>query len=119
MASFTKSGLSGAPTGNRGIKIAATSTPGTTIHTAVAGTTAGTYDEVWLWAYNSHTADVVLTIEFGGTTAPDDNIVLTIPFKQGLFLIVPGLSLQNTLIVKAFAATTNVIVLSGYVNKIT
>lgn len=59
-----------------------------------------------------------LTIEFGGTTVPDDNIIVTIPTKSGLYLIVPGLVLQNGLVVKAFAATANVIVLSGYVNKI-
>lgn len=115
---FIKAGLSGAPAGNRGIKVAATATPGTTIHTAVSGTNTGTYDEIWLWAYNGHTADVVLTIEFGGTTVPDDNIIVTIPTKSGLYLIVPGLVLQNGLVVKAFAATANVIVLSGYVNKI-
>lgn len=113
-----KIGLSGAPAGNRGIKIAATATPGTTIHTAIAGTQAGTYDELWLWAYNSHSADVVVTIENGGTTAPDDTIKFTVPFQQGLFLIAPGLSLQNTLIVKAFAGTTNVVVIHGFVNRI-
>ena len=113
-----KIALSGAPSGNRGIKVAATGTPGTTIHTAIASTQTGTYDEIWLWAYNGHTADVVLTIEFGGTTVPDDNIVVTIPYKQGLFLVVPGLSLNNTLVVKAFAATANVIVIQGYVNRV-
>lgn len=113
-----KQGLSGAPTGNRGIKVAATATPGTTLHTAVAGTNQGNYDELWLWAYNSHTADVVLTIEFGGTTAPDDNIVVTAPYKAGLLLVVPGLVLQNGLVVKAFAGTTNVIVIQGFVNRV-
>lgn len=113
-----KQGLSGAPTGNRGIKVAATATPGTTIHTAVAGTNTGNYDECWLWAYNGHTADVVLTIEFGGATVPDDNIVVTVPYKQGLLLIVPGLVLQNALVVKAFAATTNVITIQGFVNRV-
>lgn len=113
-----KTGLSGAPTGNRGIKVAATSTPGTTIHTAVTGTDSGQYDEIWLWAYNDHTADVVLTIEHGGTTAPDDTIKFTVPFKQGLFLIIPGFALQNGNVVKAFAATTNVVVIHGYVNRL-
>lgn len=115
---FVKAGLSGAPTGNRGIKVVATATPGTTIHTAVTGTLAGTYDEIWLWAYNGHTADVTLTMEMGGATVPDDNIVVDIPTKSGLYLIVPGLPLQNGLVVRAFASVANVIVISGYVNKI-
>lgn len=107
--------LSGSTDG-RGIKVVATTTLGTTIHTAVAGTTLGTYDEVYLWAYNGHTADVVLTIEFGGVTVPDDNIVQTIPFKAGLFLVVPGFLLQNAKVVSAFAAIANVITIHGHVN---
>jgi len=119
MATFVKSGLSGAPAGNRGIKVVQTATAGTLIHTAVAGTTVGTWDEIWLWCYNSHSADVVLTIEWGGVTVPDDNIVITIPFKQGAFLIIPGWVLQNTLVVRAFASIANVLVIDGYVNKVT
>jgi len=118
MALAVKRKLSGSTDG-RGIKIAATSTPGTTIHTAVAGTTAGTFHEIWVWFFNSHTADVVVTVEFGGTTAPDDNVTLTVPTKAGAFLAIPGWILQNTDVVKAFAATTNVIVAYGFVNSIT
>lgn len=118
MAIAVKRKLSGSTNG-KAIKIGATSTPGTLIHTAVSGTTAGTFDEVWLYAYNSHTADVVLTIEYGGATAPDDNIVQTIPYKQGIFLVVPGLVLQNSLEIRAFAGTTNVVTVSGYVNSMT
>lgn len=105
-------------TDGKAIKIAATSTAGTALHTAVAGTTAGTFDEIWLWAYNSHTADVLLTIEFGGADAPDQNIVVMIPPKEGLIPVVPGLILQNEATVKAFAGTTNVITISGFVNAI-
>lgn len=119
MASFVKSGLSGAPAGNRGIKVVATATAGTLIHTAVTGTTAGTFDEIWLWAYNGDTVDRTLTVEFGGVTVPDDNIILNVPTKAGLFLVVPGLPLQNAVVVRAFASAANVIVISGYVNKVT
>lgn len=77
---FVKRKLSGSTDG-KAIKVAATASTGTTIHTAVSGTTAGTFDEIWLWAYNSHTTGVTLTIEFGGTTAPDQNIVIDIPAK--------------------------------------
>jgi len=110
--------LSGSTDG-KAIKVVQTATAGDTIHTAVAGTTAGTFDEIWIWAYNGHTADVVLTLEWGGATVPDQNIVQTIPFKKGLFLVAPGLILQNGMVVKAFAATANVITLNGYVNTMT
>lgn len=114
MATFTKVQLSGGTTGKQ-IKVAATGTPGTTIHTAHA--TA--IDEIWLWAVNSDTTDRKLTIEFGGTTAPDDLIEVTIPAEAGLVSVVPGLTLTNSLVVKAFAASANVVLVNGYVNRIT
>lgn len=118
MATVVKRILSGSTNG-KPIKVVQTATAGDTIHTAVAGTTAGTYDEIWLYAYNGHTAAVVLTIEFGGATVPDQNIVLTVAAKAGLVLVVPGLILQNGMVVKAFAATANVITISGFVNSMT
>lgn len=118
MSTAVKRKLSGSTDG-KAIKVVATATAGTTIHTAVAGTTAGTYDEIWLWAYNGHTANLALTIEFGGADVPDQNIIQTIPFKQGLFLVVPGLILQNGMVVKAFAASANLVTITGYVNSIT
>ncbi|MFA6959957.1 MAG: hypothetical protein WC205_04300 [Opitutaceae bacterium] len=99
------------------IKVVATATAGTTIHTAASGTT--TVDEVWLWAVNSDTTARKLTIEYGGVSSPDDTIELTIPAESGLVLVVPGLLIQNSLIVKAFAATANVLMIGGYVNRIT
>lgn len=118
MATAVKRKLSGSTDG-RGIKVVATASAGTTIHTAVAGTTAGTYDEVWLFAYNSDTANRLLTIQFGGTTTPDDDIKVTIPFQTGLMLIIPGLILQNGSIVKAYADAANVVTIQGFVNAIT
>lgn len=111
----TKNKLSGSTNG-KGIKVVATATLGTTIHTAVAGTSS--FDEIWLYAYNGHTADVVLTLEWGEATVPDGNTIITIPFKQGRFLIVDGRLLNNTLVVTAFASTANVIIIDGFVNQI-
>lgn len=98
------------------IKVVATATPGTTIHTAGSGTT--NLDEVWLWAVNSDTSARKLTIEYGDTTSPDDTIEVTISPESGLVLVCPGLVIQNSLVVKAFAATANVVMLTGYVNRI-
>jgi hypothetical protein len=106
--------LSGS-TSAKGTKVAATATPGTLIHTVHATN----LEEVFLWAYNGHTADVVLTLEWGGVAVPDDNIVLTVPTKDGLHLVAPGLLLTGGLVVRAFAATTNVITLHGFANQIT
>ena len=114
MATFTKLKLSGSTDG-KAVKVAATATAGTTIHTAHA--TA--LDEIWLYAHNSSAATVKLTLEFGGTAAPDDHIEINIGAEgTGLVLVSPGLLLTNSLIVKAFAATANVVTLTGYVNRI-
>ncbi len=118
MATAVKRKLSGSTDG-KPIKVVAIATPGTVIHTAIASLTAGTFDEVWLWAYNGHTSAVILTIEFGGPGVPDENIIVSLPSKSGLIPIVPGLILQNALAVKAFADVANVVTLSGFVNAIT
>ena len=119
MATFTKVALSGSTQG-KGIKVVATATTGTTIH--ATGTSSTIIDEVWLYAYNSSTGPVSLTVEFGGTTAPDNNIKIDIPPTSGLTLVVPGLILTGTgaaaNTVTAFAGTANVVTLSGYVNRI-
>lgn len=115
---FNKAKLSGAAAGNLGIKVVATATLGTTIHTAVAGITANTFDEIWLWAVNSDTTARKLTLEWGGATAPDALIEVTIPAESGLFLVAPGLILQNSLVVTAFCATANVVMIHGYVNEV-
>ena len=119
MASFAKTTLSGSTDG-RAVKVVATSTAGTTIHTG--SSTATTYDEIWLYAQNTSAADVKLTLEWGGTTSPDDLIELTITTEAGLTLVSPGLLLKGNatpLVVKAFAASANVVTLHGYVNQIT
>lgn len=105
MATYSKRVLSGSTDG-RPIKVVATATAGTTIHTATA--TSGEIDELWLWAINTDTATRKLTIELGGTTAPDDLIVVGTPPESGLVLVVPGLPLRNGLVIRAFAAVANV-----------
>mgnify|MGYP007073084452 CR=1 FL=1 len=118
MATFTKLTLQPAGTTGTGlgIKVAATATAGTAIHTA--STTPATIDEVWLYAVNSSTSSVKLTIEWGTATAADGNIEVTVLPEAGLVTIIPGLILQNAKVVKAFAATADVILLSGFVNAI-
>ncbi len=119
MATFSKIALSGSTDGKM-IKVAATATAGTTIHTG--STTATTFDEVWLYAVNSSTSTVKLTVEWGGTSSPDDLIEFTVPAEDGLYLMVPGLVIKGNataLVVRAFAATANVVNIAGYVNRIT
>ena len=118
MATFSKTILSGSTDGKQ-IKVAATATAGTLIHTG--STTPATLHEVWLYAVNTDTTDRKLTIEWGGVASPDDHIEYTVKAENGLYLIVPGLIIKGNataLVVRAFAATTNVICINGYVNVI-
>jgi len=114
MATFSKVLLSGSTNG-RMVKVAATATLGTTVHTAHASA----QDEIHLWAVNSDTTARKLTIEFGGAAAPDNLIEITIPPEAGLIPILPGLVLTNSLVVTAFAETANVVMVAGFINRIT
>lgn len=116
MATFSKRLLSGSTDG-KAIKVAATATAGTLLHTAVTGTT--NLDEIWLYAMNTSTNNVKVTLEWGEATAPDGNIEVTVQAEAGLVCLTPGLLLQNSLVVRAFAATANVITVHGFVNRIT
>lgn len=202
MATFNKTILSGSTDG-RGIKVAATATAGTLIHTG--SSTATTIDEIWIYAqlnnpfsaaltvsnkaltsnvatittsaahglfvgdsvkitgvdntfngtwtittvpssttftyartsanvtsasasgsvYPSVTAalqNVRLTLQWGGTTAVDDDITYTMTNQNGLYLIAAGLLIKGNatpLVVRAFADVANTVVLHGYVNRIT
>jgi len=113
---YKKRMLSGSTDG-RGILVAATATPGTLLHTALASQSGNEWDEVWLRVTNSSGSAVQLTIEFGGTTAPNDQIKITVPSQSGLTDVVLGHVLQNGAIVRAFAATANVLIVHGFVNR--
>lgn len=118
MSTFSAATLSGSTDG-RLVKVAATATPGTLIHTGPS--VPADYHEIILWAVNSSASPVKLTIEWGGVAVPDDLIEKTIPAESGLFTIVPGLRLKGNatpLVVRAFAATGNVVLIGGYVNTV-
>jgi hypothetical protein len=100
------------------VLVAATSSPGTLIHTCPNLDGEGDWDELWLYAMNNHTADVQLTVEFGSTDAKD-KIVLTVPAQAGLVPITPGLILQDEATVAAFAAVANVVSIHVFNNRIT
>lgn len=118
MATFSKTILS-ASTDGRAIKVAATAANGTTIHTGPTSTS--TLHEVWLYAVNTDTTARKLTVQWGGTTSPDDDIELTIPAESGLVLVSPGLLLKGNataLVVRAYASAASVVNVTGYVNVI-
>lgn len=94
------------------IKIAATATPGTLFHTA----RPTGIDEIFAWLTNTSGADVVVTFELGGATAPDFNVKVTAPANDTI-LALAGARLQNSKTVRAFAASANVVNMFGSVNQ--
>jgi hypothetical protein len=114
MPTYSKEFLSGGTGDGLGLKITPTATAGTTVHAAHA--TAK--DEIYIYAFNTHTSDVTLTLEWGDVTAPDDLIEHVVPATDGLHLITPGLILTNKTI-GAFASVADVIIIYGFVNRIT
>lgn len=106
--------LSGSTNG-LGVLVAATATTGTTVHTAVTGTTD--IDLITLYAVNTSANPVKLTLEWGTTTAASGNIEITIPGESGLYQLTDRMPLRNALLVTAFAATTNVILIFGYADR--
>lgn len=118
MATFTKKILSGSTDG-RPVLVAATSSPGTTIHTG--SSTAATLHEVWLYASNPSGVQRTVTIQWGGTTSPNDHITFALPAQSGLVVVAPGLILKGNatpLVIRAFADSANQVNISGYVNEI-
>ena len=115
MAVYTKHLLSGS-VGGQPILITQTATPGTLIHTAIAG--SDSMDEVYLWFNNGSGSTVDLTVEWGGTTDPDDLLVkqykLTGHTQEQISF---GQPLNGALVVRAFAATGSVVTCTGYVNR--
>lgn len=116
---YTRQILSGSTNG-RPIEVSAIASPGTTIHT-VAATATNAREETYLYAVNGATADQPITVEFGGT-ATSDQIVYTVPSRDGLHMLVPGISLTATSsIVRAFSTgtATESLRVSGWVNRAT
>jgi hypothetical protein len=119
MATFTKTLLSASSQGQPTI-VVATASSGTTIH--ATGISASIIDEVWLYANNTSSSPVLLTVQFGGTGAVQNAKPITLAPQSGDVLIVAGLPLTGdgttATTTRAFAATASVVTISGYVNRI-
>lgn len=116
MATFSKQFFSAGANGDP-IKVVAVATPGTTFHTAHATDK----DELWVWVSNSSGAAVTLTVEWGGVVDPDDLLVkaVSVPANSPPILIAAGIPLSGSKVAAAFASSANVLIITGYVNRIT
>ena len=117
MATYTRVLLSGSTNGLP-IPVVATATLGTTIHTAIAGTTS--FDEIYAWASNVTAADATLTIEWGSATDPGGHMVhaYTVPANSPPIPVATGQVLNNAKVMTAFSGTASAINIVGFVNRI-
>ena len=117
MPSFSKQLLSGSVDG-KCIQVVATTTPGTLLHTAVAG--AGAIDNVYIFVANVTGAAVLLTLEWGGAGNPADHAVhqLSIPANSSQVPIMVGQPMRNGLAIQAFASAANALNVTGWVDRI-
>jgi len=116
MATYSRQLLSGSTNG-KPIPVVAIATIGTTIHTAIAGTTA--FDEVYLWVNNTSAAAVTMTIEWGAAgTGSQMATAYSIPANSAPTPIIFGQVLQNGLLLTIFASVASVLNVTGYVNRI-
>ena len=103
--------LSGS-SGGTGIKVISTSSA-IEIHSHDSRRNQSEFDELHLWATNSHTVAVTLTLQWAGSTDPDN--LLPISIASGSFLkIIDGLHIGGDLAVNAVAGVANKIVVYGY-----
>jgi hypothetical protein len=117
MATFSKQVFSGSTLG-RGIEIDET-VVGSAVTIHQVANTVNLLDEVWLYAQNTAAQATDLTVWFGGVTAVDDQIAISVPSQDGLTLVVAGIPLGQNLIIKAHAERASEIIVYGYVNRLT
>lgn len=115
---FTALTLSGSSNGQP-IKVNATATAGTTIHTATASATQDSVDEVWLWAGSTSTSAINGTLHIGTITNDGQTVNFRVPAAyNGPIAILAGHRLFNGMVITATAATAERINIWGNVNRI-
>ena len=115
MASAEMKILSGSANG-KPLRITPTSGIGSGVLVHATAATAGIVHLIHISAVNTHTAAVLLTIEGG---APLEENQFTVTLQPDLPVDLPTLALDPGQTVTAFAATSNVVRLWGYVNEVT
>lgn len=120
MAKWSKIVLSGSTDGI-GIPVTGlTPSTGTVVHTGVTGS-AGSIDQVIIYAFNTATTSSQLSITIGATTATGSRYehTLVAGALAGLQPISPGLVVKNILTVKAYVTAVGRVNVFGWVDRYT
>lgn len=111
MTTIAHQDLSGLVAGAPLLVTATTSGAAQTVHTADANAD----DEVFLYAWNTHTAAVEVTLEIDGTAQP---MVVPVPHDDGEYLLLDALRLSGSKTIEVFASVASVIKLRGHANRV-
>jgi len=98
-------------TNGRNILVTATSSPGTLLHTCASGTDQ--IEAITIQANNKSGSTVTLTVQWGGTTDPDDAITIDVPSGRGPIVVCDRMRLNNSLSVRAYASTGSAVAIYG------
>lgn len=97
-----------------GVSIVATTSPGTTLHTATSGTDYWDYVKVWL--VNTDTVTRTVYVQWGGTAAKDAIPIDVAPGIGPVAVFEDFRPLRNGLLIRAYCATTAVVTAHGEVH---
>jgi hypothetical protein len=98
-----------------GLQILATAA-GVLIHTAT--NVADTLDEIHIYAHNNDTVERTLVVEIGGSTADKVRKIILPPQGPGYWVSRGDLVLDGAQTLTIKCDTADVVVVSGYVNRI-
>jgi len=90
-------------------------TPGTLIHKS----SVSSDDYVWIWAANTHTQAVTITVYKGSTDGAgfDVDNIMTLQPRDNKILIEPGILLKEGLEIRIVSSVTGVVKVSGFVHR--
>jgi hypothetical protein len=113
--SYSINFLSASVSGGFPIQIGVTGSPGTIIHSGVAGTSQ--IDEVFLYANNTGNQFSPLVLEVGGTGF-FNRIVMTIATQDSPQLILQGWPLNSGAVIRGFSPSgSGLFIIGGYVQR--
>ena len=99
MATYSRGFFTGS---TNGLPMAVTST--NSGGASVIHTVSTNVEEIYLDAYNVHTAAVELSVDFGSTVAP---VKVSVPSKAGPLRVIDGWPLRNALTISCFCSTVS------------
>lgn len=99
MATYARGYFTGSTDGTAIAVTSSNSAGASVIHTTSTKT-----EEIYLDAYNVHTAAVELSVDFGNTTAP---VKVSIPAKAGPLRVIDGWPLRNGKTIACFCSTVS------------